>query len=67
VGRGLRGRRFSCDDTVKAEVQKWLRKCDVATFRKGVENLVRCDRCLNKLVTVRKVKVWCTDVIVFVT
>lgn len=37
VGRALGGRRFSCDDTVKAEIQKWLRERDVAILCRHVK------------------------------
>jgi hypothetical protein len=38
----LRSRRFPrpSDDTVKAEVQKWLREQDVSFYRKDLENLI---------------------------
>jgi hypothetical protein len=42
-------RRFSPDDTVKAEVKKCLREQNVSFYRQGLENLVvRYDKCLNK-------------------
>jgi hypothetical protein len=36
MGRGIGGQRVLCDDTVKAEVQKWLSERRVAIYRKGV-------------------------------
>jgi hypothetical protein len=38
--KSIRGRRFPTDDTVEAEVQKWLREQDVSSYRQGSENLI---------------------------
>jgi hypothetical protein len=43
-----RARRFPTDDTVKAEVQKWLREQNVS-YRQDLENfIVRYGKCPNK-------------------
>jgi hypothetical protein len=45
----LRGRRFPSDDTIKAEVQKWLLEQDVPFYSQGLENvIIYYDNCLNK-------------------
>lgn len=51
----LWGRRFPFDDSVKAEVQKWLRELNVSLYRQGLENIIfPYDRCLNSLWTMWK-------------
>jgi hypothetical protein len=36
----LCGRLFPSDDTVKAEVEKWLREQEVSFYRQGLENVI---------------------------
>jgi hypothetical protein len=44
-----RGLPFPSDDTVKAEVQNWLREQNVSFQPQGLENvIVLYDECLNK-------------------
>jgi len=45
----LRGRRFSCDDDVKAPVHQWLRAQPKTSFADGIKKLVRrWEKCIEK-------------------
>ena len=45
----LRGRRFSCDDDVKAVVHQWLRAQPKTFFADGIKKLVgRWEKCIAK-------------------
>jgi len=45
----LRGRRFSCDDDVKAVVHQWLRAQPKTFFADGIKKLVgRWEKCIKK-------------------
>ena len=45
----LRGRRFSCDDDVKAAVHQWLRTQPKTFFSDGIKKLVGCwEKCITK-------------------
>jgi hypothetical protein len=45
----LRGRRFPCDDDVKAAVHQWLRAQPKTFFADGIKKLVgRWEKCIAK-------------------
>jgi len=45
----LRGRRFSCDNDVKAVVHQWLRVQPKTFFADGIKKLVGCcEKCIAK-------------------
>ena len=45
----LRGRRFSCDDYVKAAVHQWLRAQPKTFFADGIKKLAGCwEKCIAK-------------------
>ena len=47
--QALRGRRFSCDDDVKAAVHQWLRAQPKTFFADGIKMLVgRWEKCIEK-------------------